>query len=126
MKYSMILTSLQLRSLLNWRSPLLINAYLTPLQPGKSPSQNPIPNQNRQHDSHPFPLVSDAVAVQRQDGFAVDLTLGCEAGLIHTLASGATIISAVAKFVYHHATEDVCLLSGICLSILRSVRGEEG
>lgn len=84
----------------------------TPLQPGKSPSQNPIPKQNRQHDSYPFSFVSDAVAVQRQDSFAVDLALGCETGLIHTLASGATIISAVAKFVYHHATEDVCLLSG--------------
>lgn len=108
--------------LIKWRSSrlsLLTNAYSTPSQPGNSPSQNPISNQNRQHDPHPFSLISDAVAVQRQDGFAVDLAVGCEAGLVHTLASGAAIVSAVAEFVYHHATEDVGLLLGRSLSILR-------
>lgn len=119
MKYSIILTSPPAFFSTKQRSSLLTNAYSTPSQPGNSPSQNPISDQNRQHDSHPFSLVSDAVAVQRQDGFAVDLALGRESGLVHTLASGAAIVSAVAKFVYHHATEDVGLLSGRGLSIVQ-------
>lgn len=125
MNYSIILTSLEPFSFPKQPSSRLTNAYSTPSQPGNSPSQNPISKQNRQHDSHPFSLVSDAVAVQRQYGFAVDLALGCESGLVHTLASGAAIVSAVAEFVYHHATEDVGLLSGRGLSIVRmgKVRG---
>ena len=75
------------------------------------PRYQTITQKNSQHDTNPLPFISRAVSILRQHAFAVNLALRCQRGHVHALAIGPAVVDTrAAKFVDHHAAEDVGLL----------------
>ena len=84
-----------------------------------SPPHEPVDTYDRQHDTNPFASVSGTVPILLQYGLAVNLALGSQCALIHTLAPFAAVVNPVSELIDHHASENVRLLGWVSVSLSR-------
>lgn len=82
-----------------------------------SQSEEPVSSNNRNHDSHPFPLAIGIVRKKINDALTVDFALRRQLGDVFALAFGSATILSAFELVHNHAGEDV----GLVVDVVKDV-----